>query len=408
MRVLLFTDTLGDVNGVSRFILGAARRARDTARDLTVVTSTRFRVPDEPNIVNFAPVLAGAMPRYENLELVLPPAGRMLRHAAEARPDVIHVSTPGPVGMVGRLAARRLGVPLLGVYHTDFPAYIDRLFDDAAYTWATRGVMRRFYRPFARIFTRSADYRDSLVALGIEPRRLLPLRPGIDTDAFHVRHRDPGIWDRLVGAAGGASRRDGSSAGAPVRVLSVGRVSVEKNLPLLTRVWRRVDAECRRRGLDAELVVVGDGPYRAAMERELAGCSARFLGFRHGPELSAIYASADLFVFPSTTDTLGQVVMEAGASGLPVIVSDKGGPKEVVEDGRTGLVLDADAPDLWVRSIMALIADAPRRAAMGRAGHEAMRARTFAASFDHFWGAHAEAFRDVPGRPRDGAHPDTP
>ncbi len=389
MRVCLFTDTLGDVNGVSRFIQNTARQARESGRDLTVLTSTRFPVPDWPNIRNFDPIFAGRMPRYENLELVLPPVLKMLREADRLQPDVIHVSTPGPVGTVGLIAAKMLRCPVLGVYHTDFPAYIEHLFDDAAFTWLSSVGMRAFYSSFARIFARSEDYRESLVGLGVARERLLALQPGIDIDAFHIRHRDPSIWDRLL-----TSPPPHLPTSPPVKVLSVGRVSVEKNLPLLTKVWKRVDGECRRRGLDARLIVVGDGPYRARMEEELRGCNVAFLGFRHGRELSTIYASGDLFVFPSTTDTLGQVVMEAQSSGLPVIVSDKGGPKEVVDQARTGFVLSSEAPDLWVRTLVDLIADEPRRKAMGAAAHEAMQRMSFRASFEHFWRAHEEAWHD--------------
>lgn len=379
MRVCLFTDTLGDVNGVCRFIQNVADRAAASGRDLRVLTSTKFSVPDRANIVNFAPVVAAKMPRYENLELAAPPARRMLRYAAAAAPDVVHISTPGPVGLVGLAAARMLGVPVAGVYHTDFPAYIEHLFGDAAFTWAARRYMRLFYRRFAAVFTRSRDYAISLESIGLDPRRIVPLRPGIDNQAFHARHLDPSVWERLgVPAAG-------------VKVLSVGRVSVEKNLPLLTRVWKGVRAAA---GDDARLVVVGDGPYRAQMEAELAGRGAHFLGFRHGAELSAIYASSDLFVFPSTTDTLGQVVMESQSSGLPVIVSDQGGPKEVVRDGVTGFVLPADRPGRWVDTILGLVRDPARREAMGAAGHEEMRGASIDASFEHYWGVHEAVWRE--------------
>lgn len=139
------------------------------------------------------------------------------------------------------------------------------------------------------------------------------------------------------------------------------------------------------------LVVVGDGPYRARMEQELAGCRAVFAGFRHGRELSAIYASSDLFVFPSATDTLGQVVMEAQSSGLPVLVSDRGGPREVLREGQTGLVLPASSPGPWAEAIRALLADDARRLAMGRAAHESIQPMTIRHSFDHFWELHERA-----------------
>jgi glycosyltransferase involved in cell wall biosynthesis len=147
-------------------------------------------------------------------------------------------------------------------------------------------------------------------------------------------------------------------------------------------------------GLDAELVLVGDGPYRAQMESELKSTRARFLGFKHGPELSRLYASSDLFLFPSITDTLGQVVMESQASGLPVIVTDQGGPKEVVIDGATGFVLPHDKPDLWVARIVSLAVDEPLRRRMGAAAHQHMQGFSLAHSFDHFWEVHEHARRE--------------
>lgn len=385
MRVCLFTDTLGDVNGVSRFIQNVAEQARLSGRELRVLTSTNFKVPEHENIVNFEPIFAGKMPKYENLEFVLPPLVKMLRYVDQVRPDVVHISTPGPVGAVGWLAAKMLRAPVLGVYHTDFPAYIDHLFDDAAFTWMTTRYMKLFYGPFSSIFSRSRDYARSLEAMGFAPQRLVSLRPGIDNDLFHVRHQDRSIWGRMGVPSEG------------VKVLSVGRVSVEKNLPLLTKVWKQVRARAVAEGLNAQLIVVGDGPYRATMEEELAGQGAHFLGFRHGVELSAIYSSADMFVFPSTTDTLGQVVMEAQSSGLPVLVSDQGGPKEVVEEGRTGFVLAADRPEAWVEGVLGLVRDGERRRAMGAAAHRAMRSASIRASFEHYWSVHEEAWRGAGG-----------
>lgn len=382
MRVCLFTDTLADVNGVSRFIRNIAACALETGRDLRVATSTRLEAPAAPNIANFAPVLARKMPGYAELEIVLPPARAMLRHARALRPDVIHVSTPGPVGMVGLLASRVLGVPVAGVYHTDFPAYVERLFREDALTAASEGLMRAFYRPFAAVFTRSAAYAGAVAGLGVAPERIVRLRPGIDVEAFHPRYREAELWGRFAGVGAGS-----------VKVLYAGRVSVEKNLPMLAGVWKRVRGVCRERGLDAELIVVGDGPYRAAMERELAGAGAHFLGFRHGEELSAIYASSDLFAFPSTTDTLGQVVMEAQSSGLPVLVTDEGGPKEVVSDRVTGLVLPARDGGRWAGAIVGLVEDAARRRAMGAAAHEAMRGMSIGASFEAFWETHRSVLR---------------
>jgi glycosyltransferase involved in cell wall biosynthesis len=387
VRVCLFTDTLADVNGVSRFIRTIARVAHESGRELQALTSTRLAMPEGPGLLNFRPALAGAMPRYPELELALPPARAMLRAAGGLRPDVVHISTPGPVGLVGLAAARMLGVPVVGVYHTDFPAYIERLFDDAALEWMSRAAMRRFYGRFAAIFTRSQEYARAVSALGIPAERLLRLRPGIDTSAFQPRFRDEGIW-RRAGLSGEACRA--------VKVLYAGRISIEKDLPLLTRVWGLVRQHAWQVPRP-QLVIMGDGPYRAAMERELGGGDAHFLGFRHGDELSALYASADVLVFPSTTDTLGQVVMEAQSSGLPVLVSDRGGPREVVHDGVTGQVLPAGNVRAWARAIIGLVEDEARRMEMGRAAHEAMREMSIRDSFEHFWSVHEAMARSRRG-----------
>lgn len=390
-RVLLFTDTLGDVNGVSRFIRDAAGCAQDARRELTVLTSTRFDLPQAANITNLDPILATKMPRYENLEVVWPPVRQMLRFAKDFNPTAIHVSTPGPVGAVGRIAAKRLRVPLLGTYHTDFPAYIERLFELEALTWLSRSTMSTFYRPFDVVFTRSEEYREAVRSLGVVPDRLETLRPGFRTDLFGPRFRDPALWTHLT---------PDDASPVTLRFLSVGRVSVEKNLPFLTTVWRRADAILRSINISASLIVVGDGPYRERMQAELEGTRTHFLGFKHGPELSTIYASSDLFLFPSTTDTLGQVVLESQCSGMPVLVTDQGGPRSVIQDGVTGRVLSAQSPQGWIDAIVALAKDPQRRLTMGNAAQAHASTMSIENSIDHFWSVHVRA--SLSNRPRSG------
>ncbi len=384
MRISLFTDTLGDINGVSRFITNVAEQSIATGRDLEVITSTRMEVPALPNIHNFAPAFAMKLPKYENLEAVLPPLVPMLRHLDRHQPDCIHISTPGPVGLVGFVAAKMLRVPVLGVYHTDFPAYIDHLFEDHALTTLCEGFMRFFYSPFSSIFTRSDDYVSALTSLGLPEERTVSLMPGFDNEVFHVRNRDEGIWKKLGVKVNPSS----------VKVLYVGRVSVEKNLPLLTKVWKRAHAKLAAAGQQAELIVVGDGPYRETMERELKGASVQYLGFRKGDELTALYASSDLFIFPSVTDTLGQVVMESQGSGLPVLVTDQGGPKEVVRDGQTGFVLTAEEVGPWVDRVVELVSDDAMRERMSVAAHELMQTYSIRHSFEHFWDVHVAAWHE--------------
>lgn len=396
-RVVLVTDTLADVNGVSRFIRSVAERARARGHELHVVTSTPLECPAAPNIHNVPPRYARAMPRYPQLRLSFPHGARMRALLRELRPDAVHVSTPGPVGAAGRRAALRAGLPLLGTYHTDFPAYVEHLLPVPGARALCTTTMARFYRPFARVFTRSIEYGEIVAGLGVPRARIVRLLPGIDTSAFSPRFRDASgaLWN------GHPSVRPGA-----VKALYVGRVSVEKNLPLLTRAWPAARDAARARGVDAQLLIVGDGPYRAEMERALGAggpeardASAAFLGFRHGPELSAIYASCDLFLFPSKTDTLGQVVMEAQSAGLPVVVTDRGGPAGVVDAGSTGLVIPADPPatepERWSCAIVELLTDAERRRQMGAAAHAKIAPLTIDESFEHFWSEHVAAAREL-------------
>jgi len=190
---------------------------------------------------------------------------------------------------------------------------------------------------------------ERVTELGLAAARVEALSIGSDTELFTPARRDESIWSGL-----GVSRTG-------VKVLYCGRVSVEKNLPLLARIWPEVRRRARTEGVEAELVVVGDGPYRAEMESALSGLGAHFLGYRYGQELATIYASSDCFAFPSTTDTLGQVVLEAQSCGLPAVVSDVGGPAEIIEDGSTGFVLDVENERAWIDRFVELVIDRERR-----------------------------------------------
>jgi glycosyltransferase involved in cell wall biosynthesis len=138
------------------------------------------------------------------------------------------------------------------------------------------------------------------------------------------------------------------------------------------------------------LVVVGDGPYLKEMKNELKGWPATFTGYLRGEELAQAYASADLFVFPSTTDTFGNVVLEAQASGLPVIVTNQGGPRENMVPERTGVVVPGDDQGAMSRAICRLAGDLEGLQAMSRAARRHMESRSFAAAFDQHWGMYAQ------------------
>jgi glycosyltransferase involved in cell wall biosynthesis len=381
LKVALFTDTFDDVNGVSRFVRDMGRLAHESGRELTVLTSTppdelKFGDVEMPFRQNFAPLVSRPMPYYSDLKINIPPVLEILEWADRQQFDVIHVSTPGPMGLLGLLAAKMLRAPVLATYHTDFPAYIDKLTGDHRMANVAAQYMRWFYAVPEAVFSRSGAYRFNLVDLGVREERLRTIRAGIDLEKFNPHRGNPGVL-RSLGV---------DLARTPKVLLYAGRVSVEKNLPLLVRAFKTLST--RRR--DVCLVVAGDGPYRQQMQEELVGLPVCFAGYCDDRKLAALYATATLFVFPSRTDTLGQVVMEAQACGLPCLVSPEGGPKETVIDGETGLVLSATEPNPWCDAIDELLSD-PARLARFRAASVRRGARfSIRRSFETFWSEHAE------------------
>jgi glycosyltransferase involved in cell wall biosynthesis len=386
-RIAVFTDTIADINGVARFVHALAHCAPE---HIHVLSSTRLGPPALANIHIARPFLTRPMPGYPTLHLVLPSAPELIRLADAIAPDAVHVSTPGPIGWVGRWYALKRGLPLIGTFHTDFPAYIAQLFDDPILCRASEFVLRRFYSPFNLALARSPASLSTLAQIGISSNRVACLPPGIDTDTFHPRFRDDAgsIWSSVPHARPRSTK-----------VLYVGRLSVEKNLPMLTRMWPQVRAKCQEQRIDAQIIIIGDGPYRPQMQRDLEHHDACFAGFRHGSDLSTLYASSDLFVFPSTTDTLGQAVMEAQASGLPAIVTTEGGPVYIVKHNHTGLICAPNNTDHWTSAILSLIADPARRAAMSHAARTHVAPMTIAASIQSFLDLHAGALqKHKPGR----------
>lgn len=373
-RVGLFTDTLDDINGVWRFLSDMAHQAQAQGCDLTIHTcSSRPRI-QLPGRRNFQPLLSRPLPLYPEMELNLPPLARILAHARQQAFHAIHVSTPGPMGLCGWLASRSLGVPLLATYHTDLPAYVRNLSGSRAFASLVQQAMRWFYRRAHRVLVRSQPYCAVLQRLGIAPQRLALIPPAIDTARFNPAHADPQLWRQL-------------NIPQPHRLLYVGRLSLEKNLPLLAEVFGQL---CRQRN-DLALILAGDGPYRPALQAQLSRLPAYFLGYQDDAMLGKLYASADLLLFPSRTDTLGQAVMEAQASGLPALVSTEGGPGQIVEHGITGLLLPPTDASTWCRAVAHLLQEPAQRSHMGRAAAQRIAQLSLAQTFHAFWHHHRHA-----------------
>ncbi|HEV3074810.1 MAG TPA: glycosyltransferase, partial [Thermoanaerobaculia bacterium] len=309
-----FTDTLTDVNGVAKTVRTLAGLARRRGRCLVAVTCGESNPPPDLEVRDFRPVAQFPIPGYESQTLALPPLLEVLEHCERERYSEILISTPGPLGLVGLAAGRLLGIPVTGIYHTDFPMYVRHLSGSATLEELTWTYMRWFFGSMERVFVASRCYLDLLAAHGLDRAKMALLPRGVDADFFHPGKRDGRFYRRF------------GIDGAAFKFLYVGRVSLEKNLDaLMTSFQGFLDG-----GRQAQLVVVGDGPYLKELARRYRRPEILFTGFLHGEDLARAYAGADVFVFPSTTDTFGNVVLEAQAAGLPAIVSDRGGPQEIV------------------------------------------------------------------------------
>jgi glycosyltransferase involved in cell wall biosynthesis len=364
-----FTDTLEDVNGVATTIRKMTAAGAVAGKQLVVVTSrSELRIDDIP-IKNFKPIGEFELPEYELQKLSFPPILQMLDYIQRERFSEVIISTPGPIGLTALLAAKMLNLQTSGIYHTDFPQYVRILTEDSFLESVTWRYMHWFYGQLDTVFVNSEEYRQSWIKRGLNPEKLKILPRGLDTELFHPTRRDPAFFEKF-GATNGQ-----------VRLLYVGRVSREKDLDLLAEAYRRL----RNEELSIQLFIVGHGPYSETLHESLP--EAFFTGYLTGKDLASAYASADIFVFPSTTDTFGNVIIEAQASGVPVVVSDSGGPKELVEDNQNGLITKSHDADDLTRAIRELVVDSDRRKRMGSHARESVINRTWPSAFRKFWAA---------------------
>ncbi|MBF6592138.1 MAG: glycosyltransferase family 1 protein [Ktedonobacterales bacterium] len=332
MRVALVTENfLPKLDGVTRtlaMLLEHLERHGDRVLVLGPETAPKryagariLRAPGVP------------LPFYPELRLLLPRPefGRML---SRFRPDIVHVVDPMALGAAGIRWARRLRAPLLASYHTNLAEYCTHFHMGmlAGPVWAYRRMLHN--QCDATLCPSPSTmlqlHRRGFSQLGVWGR-------GVDASLFHPARRSMAWRTRMTG---GDTR--------PI-LLYVGRLSHEKNLEILARAF------CSLRDLEAQLVIVGDGPARAQLERLLAGQPVTFTGYLRGEALATAYASADLFAFPSLTETFGQVVLEAMASGLPVVAFDAEGVCDLVSSERTGYLVrpgDADGFASALRTLM--------------------------------------------------------
>jgi glycosyltransferase involved in cell wall biosynthesis len=247
-----------------------------------------------------------------------------VRRLREFRPDIIHIVDPVVLGAIGLATARLMKVPVVSSYHTNLAEYCTH-FGFAFLTSSMWSYNRFIHNRCALTFCPSPSTSTMLGKRGFEHLRIWPR--GVDTMLFHPSRRSLALREQWLGAGMDVAEE-------PVVLLYVGRVSWEKNLRLLIQAYRRMD---HRR---CHLVIVGNGPAIAEVRNQLRGVPTTFTGYLVGEDLAAAYASADIFAFPSYTETFGQVVLEAMASGLPVVGLEADGVCDLVRHEQSGLLLN--------------------------------------------------------------------
>lgn len=288
MKVLVATDAWHpQVNGVVQTLMMMSEATRALGVEMTFLTPQSFRTV--------------AMPGYPGIRLALPRPARVARLIDEASPDAIHIATEGPIGMLVRRHCRVNDLPITSSFHTRFPEYVSaRLPIPESWVWAT---LRRFHSLSSSVMAATAPLAQELSDRGFGNVRIWPR--GVDAELFRPRDIDLDLPRPIF--------------------LSVGRVAVEKNLESFLEL-----------DLPGTKVVVGDGPQRASLQRRFS--DAVFLGERFGEKLAETYAAADVFVFPSRTDTFGLVLLEALASGVPVAAFPVTGPRDVIGTAPVGVL----------------------------------------------------------------------
>ncbi len=345
-RIAILADGIGSTHGVTRTIQEIRQRG---------VPGFEIEVlGTDPEVDRRLSAVAEVeVPFYPGLRIGVPSLPVAVQTLADGCFDAVHVCSPGPAGIAGALLARALGLPLLGSYHTELAAYAGMRSGEQRLAEAMTMAVGVFYNACDLVLSPSLAADRALEAIGVRGERVLRWDRGVDTARF-----DPGL-------------RDPAPRNGTINVLYSGRITREKGVELLADSF----LAARARDPRLRLVLAGGGPEQARLAERL-GEHASFLGWLGGDELARAYAEADIFLFPSATDTFGQVILEAQASGLPVVAVAAGGPLSLIEDGVTGLLRPPDAEGL-AQAVVELARSPLRRQALAAAALRAARARTW-------------------------------
>jgi glycosyltransferase involved in cell wall biosynthesis len=336
-----------EVNGVARSIAIVAEGLRDLGHKIQLVRPRQNPADRALDECGFGEMLRPGVqiPRYSQLRMGLPSKRALLQAWRKSRPDIVHIATEGPLGWSALSAARMLGVPVASDFRTNFHAY-SRYYGLAWFARAVTGYLRGFHNRADCTMVPTDEMARDLTRLGFD--RLRVVGRGVNSTTFSPSKRDPALREQWC-----------ASDDTPV-ALCVSRFAPEKNFPLVFDAYRAMRAV--RPG--TRLVLVGSGPMEQELKRE--GMAVVIAGRVEDGELSAHYASADIFLFPSTTETFGNVTMEAMASGLAVVAYDYAAARQHIVHGRSGSLAPVNDRNAFIDQAAALACDLPRVRALGR------------------------------------------
>ena len=348
-RVALVVDAINAPHGVAHTV--------ERIRELGVGGFDVEVVGTDRQVDRRLPAVAEIpMPFYEGMDLGIPSLPSLIETLADGDYDLIHIATPGPAGVAAALTARIAGIPLVASHHTEFVDYARMRTGSEGLAAAAGLAMSLLYRECEVVLSPSSSADGSLERLGVPPEAVARWIRGVDTGRF-----SPELRSR-------------SLAPKHFDVLYAGRLTREKGIDLLADAFEIA----RRHEPRLRLILAGNGPEGDRLRARL-GTSAEALGWLAGDELAHAYADADAFLFPSSTDTYGQVVVEAQASGIPVLAVAAGGPADLIEHGRSGLLAEPDADELAAK-LVRLTQNRALRARLAGGGLAAARERTWARS----------------------------
>ena len=344
MRVAIVTETYPpEVNGVALTVQNLERGLRSLGHEVGVIRPRQPGVAESDDDTSL--LVAGAgLPRYPGLRFGFPAGRRLLARWRAQRPDAIYVATEGPLGWSALNAARRLGIPVATGFHTRFDEYMSRygagFLTPFAFAW-----LRRFHNRADATVVPTQELAEFLRGRGFERVAVLPR--AVDTRLFDPARRDAAL------------RRSWGLTDDQLALIYVGRIAPEKNLDLAVRAFRAIQAEQP----DARFVFVGDGPARAHLQA--ANPDFHFAGVQRGEALAAHFASGDLFLFPSLSETFGNVTLEAMASGVATVAYDYGAAREHLRSDEHGLAVPCGQEDGFMTAAQRLAMDVSLRRRLG-------------------------------------------